>query len=127
MPYTYYDIGLNLFTKSFPHPEKIIEDAHAAGIQCILTGSEAEENELVNDFTKTHDVYGTAGIHPHSADEAKEEDVARIEEILTTNPRVLAVGETGLDYDRMYSRKENQIHYFKELILLAEKIGRAHV
>ena len=61
MPYTYYDIGLNLFTKSFPHPEKIIEDAHAAGIQCILTGSEAEENELVNDFTKTHDVYGTAG------------------------------------------------------------------
>ena len=97
MPYTYYDIGLNLFTKSFPYPEKIIEDAHAAGIQCILTGSEAEENELVNDFTKTHDVYGTSGIHPHSADEAKEEDVARIEEILTTNPRILAVGETGLD------------------------------
>ena len=124
MPYTYYDIGLNLFTKSFPQPEKIIEDAHAAGIQCILTGSEAEENELVNDFTKTHDVYGTAGIHPHSADEAKEEDVARIEEILTTNPRILAVGETGLDYDRMYSRKENQIHYFKELILLAEKLGK---
>lgn len=124
MPYTYYDIGLNLFTKSFPHPEKIIEDAHAAGIQCILTGSEAEENELVNDFTKTHDVYGTAGIHPHSADEAKEEDVARIEEILITNPRILAVGETGLDYDRMYSRKENQIHYFKELILLAEKLGK---
>lgn len=124
MPYTYYDIGLNLFTKSFPHPEKIIEDAHAAGIQCILTGSEAEENELVNDFTKTHDVYGTAGIHPHSADEAKEEDVARIEEILTTNPRILAVGETGLDYDRMYSRKQNQIHYFKELILLAEKLGK---
>lgn len=125
MPYTYYDIGLNLFTKSFPHPEKIIEDAHAAGIQCILTGSEAEENELVNDFTKTHDVYGTAGIHPHSADEAKEKDVARIEEILTTNPRVLAVGETGLDYDRMYSRKENQIHYFKELILLCREIGKA--
>ncbi len=124
MPYTYYDIGLNLFTKSFPHPEKIIEDAHAAGIQCILTGSEAEENELVNDFTKTHDVYGTAGIHPHSADEAKEEDVARIEEILTTNPRILVVGETGLDYDRMYSRRENQIHYFKELILLAEKLEK---
>ena len=26
MPYIYCDIGLNLFTKSFPHPEKIIED-----------------------------------------------------------------------------------------------------
>ena len=38
---TYYDIGLNLFTRSFPDPERIIADAEAAGICCILTGSEA--------------------------------------------------------------------------------------
>ncbi len=124
MAYQYYDIGLNLFTRSFPHPEKIIEDAHAAGIQCILTGSEAEENERVQEFVQTHDVYGTAGIHPHSADEAKEEDVERIREILLSNPRILAVGETGLDYDRMYSTKENQLHYFKKLIALAEELGK---
>ncbi len=124
MAYQYYDIGLNLFTRSFPHPEKIIDDAHAAGIQCILTGSEAEENERVQEFVQTHDVYGTAGIHPHSADEAKEEDVDRIREILISNPRILAVGETGLDYDRMYSTKENQLHYFKKLIALAEELGK---
>ena len=41
---------------------------------------------------KTHDVYGTAGIHPHSADEAKDADVARIREIVTSNPRIVAVG-----------------------------------
>ena len=124
MAYTYYDIGLNLFTKSFPHPEQIVADAHAAGIQCILTGSEAEENERVHAFVQNHDVYGTAGIHPHSADEAKEADVARIREIVTTNPRVVAVGETGLDYNRMYSTKENQMHYFKQLISLAEEVGK---
>lgn len=124
MAYTYYDIGLNLFTKSFPHPEQIIADAHEAGIQCILTGSEAEENERVNAFVKTHDVYGTAGIHPHSADEAKDADVARIREIVTSNPRIVAVGETGLDYDRMYSKKENQIHYFTQLIALAEELKK---
>lgn len=49
---TYYDIGLNLFTRSFPDPERIIADAEAAGICCILTGSEARENELVNEFVK---------------------------------------------------------------------------
>lgn len=48
----YYDIGLNLFTPSFPDPEKIIEDAEAAGVRCILTGSDRKDNELVNDFTK---------------------------------------------------------------------------
>lgn len=40
---TYYDIGLNLFTSSFPDPEKIISEAEAAGICCILIGSEAAE------------------------------------------------------------------------------------
>lgn len=48
MDIKYYDIGLNLFTRSFPKPEKIIADAAADGICCILTGSEAGENRLVN-------------------------------------------------------------------------------
>lgn len=110
---TYYDIGLNLFTRSFPDPERIIADAEAAGICCILTGSEARENELVNEFVKTHDVYGTAGIHPHAADDAADKDLERIEEIILSNPKIVAVGECGLDYDRMYSTKENQLYYFK--------------
>ncbi len=124
MPYNYYDIGLNLFTKSFPHPEKILEDAHAAGIQCILTGSEARENELVSEFVKTHDAYGTAGIHPHSAEEATFADLKRVREILSENPRILAVGETGLDYDRMYSSKECQLFCFQKLIEVAEELDK---
>jgi TatD DNase family protein len=121
---SYYDIGLNLFSPSFPNPEKILEDAHAAGIQCILTGSDAEENEKVNTFVKTHDAYGTAGIHPHATDGAKDEDIDRIEEIVSENPRIVAVGECGLDYDHMYAKKENQLHYFPRLIRLAEKLKK---
>ena len=127
MEIKYYDIGLNLFTRSFPKPEKIISDAEEAGIKCILTGSEYEENELVNDFVKTHDVYGTAGIHPHASDDAKESDIDRIREIILKNPRIVAVGETGLDYDHMYARKENQLHYFRKLIDLAEELKKAGV
>lgn len=118
---TYYDIGLNLFTRSFPDPERIIADAEAAGICCILTGSEARENELVNEFVKTHDVYGTAGIHPHAADDAADEDLERIEEIILSNPKIVAVGECGLDYDRMYSTKENQLYDEGKPALLFQK------
>jgi len=124
MEIKYYDIGLNLFTRSFPKPEKIISDAEAAGIKCILTGSEYEENELVNDFVKTYDVYGTAGIHPHASDDAKESDIDRIREIILGNPRIVAVGETGLDYDHMYAKKENQLYYFKKLIDLAQELKK---
>ena len=124
MDITYYDIGLNLFPRSFPRPERILADAAADGICCILTGSEDRENRKVDDFVKQHNAYGTAGIHPHAADEAKEADIAEIRRIVTTNPRVVAVGETGLDYDRMYSTKENQLHFFKELIALAEELDK---
>ena len=124
MDITYYDIGLNLFTRSFPRPERILADAAADGICCILTGSEDRENRKVDAFVKDHDAYGTAGIHPHAADEARKEDIEEIRRIVTTNPRVVAVGETGLDYDRMYSTKENQLHYFKELIALAEELDK---
>lgn len=124
MKINYYDIGLNLFSRSFPQPEKIIRDAAADGICCILTGSEARENRLVNDFVKNHEAYGTAGIHPHVADSATEADIAEIRRILTANPKVVAVGETGLDYDRMFSKKENQLHFFQELIHLAEELHK---
>lgn len=120
----YYDIGLNLFTPSFPHPEDIITGAEERGIKCILTGSDRKENELVNDFTKTHALYGTAGIHPHSTDGAEDRDVDRIREIILSNPAMVAVGETGLDYDHMYAKKENQLHFFKKLILLAEELHK---
>lgn len=124
MDIKYYDIGLNLFTRSFPKPEKIIADAAVDGICCILTGSEARENRLVNQFVRHHTAFGTAGIHPHVADEATEEDLEEIRRIVTTNPKVVAVGETGLDYDRMYSKKENQLHFFKALIAMAEELGK---
>lgn len=124
MDIKYYDIGLNLFTRSFPKPEKIIADAAVDGICCILTGSEARENRLVNQFVRHHTAFGTAGIHPHVVDEATEADLEEIRRIITTNPKVVAVGETGLDYDRMYSKKENQLHFFKALIAMAEELGK---
>ncbi|WP_296826052.1 TatD family hydrolase [uncultured Megasphaera sp.] len=124
MDITYYDIGLNLFTRSFPNPEKIIADAEADGICCILTGSEDRENKLVDAFVRKHAVFGTAGIHPHVADAATEKDLEEIRRIVTTNPKVVAVGETGLDYDRMYSKKENQIYFFKKLIAMAEELDK---
>ncbi|MCI8373399.1 MAG: TatD family hydrolase [Lachnospiraceae bacterium] len=123
MQITYYDIGLNLFCRQFPDPEKIIHEAQQHGVCCILTGTEPKENQKINTFVKTHPVYGTAGIHPHNADRARQEDFVEIEQLLK-NERIVAVGECGLDYDRMFSTKENQIRCLEKHIVLAEKLDK---
>lgn len=120
----YYDIGLNLFCRQFKNPEKIIQNAANDGVKCILTGSDMRSNESVNKFVKNHDCYGTAGIHPHNADSASMEDFSRIREIISGNDKIIAVGECGLDYDRMFSTRENQIRCFEHHIKLAEELQK---
>ncbi len=122
MQVKYYDIGLNLFCKQFSDPEKIICDAAESGVACILTGTDRKENKKIDAFIKKHHVYGTAGIHPHNADSAKQEDFDFIEKIAAENQRIVAIGECGLDYDRMFSTKENQIRCLEKHIVLAEKL-----
>ena len=120
----YYDIGLNLFCKQFLEPEKVIEEAVNNGICCILTGTDIKEDKKINTFVKTHNAFGTAGIHPHNANRAKQEDFQLIEQILSENDKMVAVGECGLDYDRMFSTKENQIRCLEKHIVLAEKLNK---
>ena len=99
MEIKFYDIGLNLFCRQFKEPEKIISDAFDEGVGCILTGSDMHENALVNDFEL-------------------------IEKYISENSRIVAVGECGLDYDRMFSTKENQIRCLEKHIVLAEKLNK---
>ncbi len=137
---TYYDIGVNLFCRQFPDPEQIVREAYAAGVVCILTGTDPKENRRIDRFlrnrdvygmtgndvcsTAGHDAYGTAGIHPHNADSAQEADFTEIERLILENPRIVAVGECGLDFDRMFSSKENQIRCLERHIALAERLGK---
>jgi len=120
----YYDIGLNLFCKQFPNPKEIVKRAAQAGVCCILTGTDRRENRLINEFVRKNDVFGTAGIHPHNADSARKEDFEEIERLIGENDRIVAVGECGLDFDRMFSSKENQIRCLEKHIVLAEKLNK---
>ena len=61
---------------------------------------------------------------PHGADGAKAEDFLRIREIVSSNEKIVAVGECGLDYDRMFSTRENQIRCFEHHLKIAEELGK---
>lgn len=118
----YIDIGVNLFSSQFSDPRKIICDAKQAGVRCILTGTDMDENNRIASFIKNNDVYATAGIHPHNADDFEISQIDDIRDLILSDNKFVAVGECGLDYDRMFSKRENQLSCFRELIKLAESL-----
>ena len=122
----YYDIGLNLFCPQFRHPDLILQRAAEQGVACILTGSDPGENRKIDEYLRTEhglEVYGTAGLHPHNADDFNEEILREVGYIFTNNPGVVAVGECGLDYNRMFSEKKAQLHTLERFVELAESLS----
>ncbi|HUG48637.1 MAG TPA: TatD family hydrolase [Candidatus Limnocylindria bacterium] len=66
---------------------------------------------------------GSAGIHPHVAGSADEEAWASIEQ-LASDERAVAVGETGLDYDRGFSPREAQLANLRRHLALGRELGK---
>jgi TatD DNase family protein len=63
------------------------------------------------------------GVHPHAASAAGEEGWAALEE-LVADRAVVAVGETGLDYDRMFSPREAQLANLRRHLELARRVAK---
>ena len=126
MDIRYYDIGLNLFCPQFKHPDTILHRAEEQGVACILTGSDPRENRRIHAYLTEHPeitAYGTAGLHPHNADDFTDSILEEVRRIYMENPRVVAVGECGLDYNRMFSEKQNQRRTLERFIELAEELS----
>lgn len=81
--------------------------------------TEAEDIPKIQALTLLYDfVYGSAGIHPHSASTADQANLLRVERALT-QPKIVAVGEIGLDYHYDFSPREAQREAFAEQLDLA--------
>jgi len=69
------------------------------------------------------DVWAAVGIHPHEAADADEAALTEIER-LASAPRVVAIGETGLDFFRDRSPREAQTRAFTAQVALARRLGK---
>jgi TatD DNase family protein len=93
-----------------------VDEARADGVERVITiGTDAEESRKAIDVAHRADnVWATVGVHPHDASEGVEGIVA-----LLAEPKVVAVGECGLDYHYDHSPREVQRRVFAEQIALA--------
>lgn len=68
-------------------------------------------------------IHYTLGIHPHNASQFKLNDLEYIES-QNNDEKFFAIGECGLDYKRMFSKKEEQIYAFEQQLILAKKLNK---
>jgi TatD DNase family protein len=108
-----------------PIPE-VLAAAQAAGITRVVTvGTSPESSRWSAARAEEHDaVYAAVAIHPNDTAAVTAEALAEIE-ALARQPRVVAVGETGLDYYRDYAPPEVQRWWFREHIKIAKRTGKA--
>ncbi|HEX4456847.1 MAG TPA: TatD family hydrolase, partial [Polyangia bacterium] len=70
----------------------------------------------------THaDIWAAVGIHPHDTGRTPAGAMAEIERLATDHPRVVCVGETGLDYHYMHSQKDEQQRGLADFIAIAKR------
>jgi TatD DNase family protein len=121
------DIGFNFTNKVFRRDEgAVLARALEAGVtRMIVTGTDIEHSEaaltLADRFPEY--LYATAGIHPHHARHYQSGDLDHLTELLG-HPRAVAVGETGLDYNRNFSPPEAQRRAFEAQLRLAAQLRR---
>jgi TatD DNase family protein len=104
--------------------DAVIARARAAGIGTMVTiGTKISQFDRVRRIAERYDdVYCTVGIHPHEAASEPETDVGRLAE-LTRHPKVIGIGETGLDFYYDHSPRDRQAEVFRTHIAAARETG----
>jgi TatD DNase family protein len=119
------DIGANLTHDSFDHDlDEVMQRAFDAGVkQLVVTGASANGSEQAAKLARGHEaLFATAGIHPHHAEETNSEVLGNLAK-LAEHDKVVAIGETGLDFFRDFSPRPTQIKSFEQHIALAVDSG----
>jgi len=100
--------------------DQVIDRALSADVRQIITvGIDIRSSIRAAALTKSYSsVFASVGIHPHNADNADKDDLKQIP-FIATQEKVVAIGETGLDFYRNLSSRQNQIELFKQQLDIA--------
>lgn len=121
---TWFDTHCHLDVEHNPDgPEAALDRARAAGVSaflCVGVGGLSQAQQALAIAEQHPDVYASAGVHPHDAARDGSLDF----EPLWSHPRLLAVGEVGLDYHYDHSPRDVQAEVFRRYIALARRVKK---
>lgn len=103
---------------------QVIARARAAGVTTMLNIStrESEWDSVIATASRDPNIWATVGIHPHEADAHPDVDTERLI-ARSAHPKVIGIGETGLDYYYDHSDRDQQKTSFRSHIVAARETG----
>ena len=104
--------------------EAVIKSLAAAGVETVVNiGASMASSETTLELTRNYPfIYGTAGVHPSETAELDEEKFQRLKEIVR-EPKIVAVGEIGLDYYWEKPAHDIQKNWFERQLELAREVN----
>lgn len=120
-----FDSHCHLDDKSFAKDlDAVIERARIAGVSRMMTiGVNKKTSVLAVSIAQSHaGIYASVGVHPHDVKNCNESILQDLKN-LTKNEKVRAWGEMGLDFNRMYSPREDQEKWFEKQLEIAAELG----
>jgi len=119
-----FDIGANLTHAAFSQDlAQTVARAREAGVTRIMvTGTTVDETMAAIRIAEELDLRASAGVHPHLARDCGPQTIPALRE-LAKHPRIVAIGECGLDFNRNYSRHPDQEKWFVAQLELGLELG----
>lgn len=104
--------------------QSVLQRARASGVVAMLNIAtrESEWDAVLATAEREPDVWSTVGIHPHEADQHPHVDTAKLV-ARAANPRVVGIGESGLDYYYDKSDRERQQSSFRAHLAACRETG----
>ena len=115
------DTHCHLSVEDYENMEEIVENMN--GIMITSGCNDKTNKEVVELIKKYNNVYGTIGIHPEEIENITEESFNFIKENIN-NPKIVGIGEIGLDYYWTKDNKDKQKEIFEHQVKLAEKYNK---
>lgn len=122
-----FDAGLNVFSAQFDADRlDMLQRSRDAGVayQLCIASDLAEATQNLQLCGQYPDLLTTAGVHPHQAAHVESGWLDELSQLVQRDD-VCAVGECGLDFNRMFSPQEVQIEVFQQQLQLAKTVNKA--
>jgi len=121
----FIDTHAHLTMPEYNDLNDVLARAREAKIEAIVNASfDLGSSEGSLKLAQEHDfIYAAIGIHPHDADKVNEASMSEIRS-MANNKKVVAIGETGLDYHYHKETKDLQIEAFRKFLRLARELNK---